>query len=245
MKLVITDSRLLKEPITIISELVTEVKLKFDKDKMQLVAMDPANVAMVIFQLLSSSFSEYKVSDEEIAVNLDNFKNILRRAKSSDTLIIESEKNKLKITIKGETTRTFNLAMIDITTADQKIPELDFPIKINTNTLLFNEAIEDMDIVSDSVNFVMKDNVFLINTEGSFSNALVELVPSNETIITSSTNDAKSKYSLEYLKKIIKGSKLTNEVVIQFDKDYPLKIDYIIKDKLSLGFLLAPRVQND
>lgn len=245
MKLVLSDSRFLKDPISIISELVNEVKFKIDKDKIQLVAMDPANVAMIIFQLLSSSFAEYEVNNEEICVNLDNFKNILKRAKSSDTLIIELEKNKLKITIKGETTRTFNLALIDITGNEQKIPELDFPIKITTNTMLFNEVIEDMDVVSDSVNFLLKDNKFVVNTEGNFSNAHVELVPSNETVIKSSVSDAKSKYSLEYLKKIIKGSKLSNDVTIQFDKDYPLRIDYLIKDRLSLSFLLAPRVSNE
>lgn len=245
MKLVLTDSRFLKDPISIISELVTEVKFKFDKDKMQMVAMDPANVAMTVFKLLSSSFAEYEVNNEEISVNLDNFKNILKRVKSSDTLIIELEKNKLKITIKGETTRTFNLALIDLNNAEQKIPELEFPIKISTNTALFNEVIEDMDVVSDSVNFLLKDNKFVVNTEGNFSNAHVELIPTNETVINSSVSDAKSKYSLEYLKKIIKGSKLTNDVTIQFDKDYPLKIDYLIKDRLSLSFLLAPRVQND
>ncbi len=244
MKLVLSDSRFLKEPISVISELVTEVKLKLNKDKIQLVAMDPANVAMIVFNLLSSSFVEYETNNEEICVNLDNFKNILKRAKSTDTLIIELEKNKLKITIKGENTRTFNLALIDLTTNEQKIPDLDFPIKITTNTMLFDEAIGDMDVVSDSVNFILKDKKFSVNTEGNFSNANVELASGNETVINTSVNDAKSKYSLEYLKKIIKASKFTNDVIIQFDKDYPLKIDYIIKDRLSLGFLLAPRVSN-
>src|SRR3989344_2226952 len=112
MKLVLSDSRFLKEPISIISELVTEVKLKLNKDKIQLVAMVPANVAMIVFNLLSSSFAEYEANNEEICVNLDNLKNILKRAKASDSLVIELEKNKMKITIKGETTRTFNLALI-------------------------------------------------------------------------------------------------------------------------------------
>ena len=50
---------------------------------------------------------------------------------------------------------------------------------------------------------------------------------------------------IEYLKKIIKGSKLSDKVVLQFDKDYPLKADYLVKDKLSLSVILAPRVSND
>ena len=70
-------------------------------------------------------------------------------------------------------------------------------------------------------------------------------MPSEDTIIKTGPDVVKSKYSVEYLKKIIKGSKLAENVVIQFDKDYPLKIDYIVKDKLSLSTILAPRVSND
>ena len=55
----------------------------------------------------------------------------------------------------------------------------------------------------------------------------------------------KSKYSIEYLKKIIKGSKLADTVTLQFNKDYPLRLDYLVKDKLSLSIILAPRVSNE
>ena len=43
----------------------------------------------------------------------------------------------------------------------------------------------------------------------------------------------------------VTGSKLSNEVVISFNKDYPLKLDYKVIDKLLLSFILAPRVEND
>ena len=44
---------------------------------------------------------------------------------------------------------------------------------------------------------------------------------------------------------MIKASKLADKVTIQFSKDYPLKIDYKVLDKLGLTFILAPRVSND
>jgi hypothetical protein len=33
--------------------------------------------------------------------------------------------------------------------------------------------------------------------------------------------------------------------LIQFNKDYPLKLEYKTVDKVSLSFILAPRVEND
>ena len=55
----------------------------------------------------------------------------------------------------------------------------------------------------------------------------------------------KSKYSIEYLKKMMAGSKLAEEVSIQFNKDYPLKLEYKTVDKVMLSFVLAPRVENE
>ena len=85
MKLTLAEPSYLKESVSIISELVNEARFKVTPEGIELVAMDPANVAMVIFKLLSSAFTEYTVDKElEIAINMNNFKQILRRAKPND-----------------------------------------------------------------------------------------------------------------------------------------------------------------
>ena len=53
MKLTLAETKLLKDTTSIIADLVTEVHFKVTKDGMELIAMDPANVAMVVFKLLS------------------------------------------------------------------------------------------------------------------------------------------------------------------------------------------------
>src|SRR3989338_7238438 len=90
MKLTLAAPTYLKESVSIISDLVNEARFKVNKDAVELVAMDPANVAMVIFKLLSSCFTEYDVKEEtQIAINLGNLKQILRRASSNDMLSLE------------------------------------------------------------------------------------------------------------------------------------------------------------
>lgn len=248
MKLTLAEPKFLTDSISIISELVNEVRFKIDKDKIELIAMDPANVAMIIFKLLSSTFTEYSVGKEtEIAVSLDSFKQILKRAKPSDILMLELDEknNKLKIQLRGESTRTFNISLIDIEEKEQKIPELNFSVKIETNTLIFDEAIEDMDIVGESVALAAQPDKFIIEAIGSLNTANVEISTDDETsIIMKGKDTIKSKYSIEYLKKIIKASKLANTVTLQFDKDYPLRADYVVRDKLSFSVILAPRVEN-
>ncbi len=247
MKLTLAEPRYLKDSISIISELVNEASFKITPQAMELVAMDPANVAMVIFKLLSSCFTEYKVeTEQEVAINLGNLKQILRRAKPNDMLTLEIEESKLKITLKGTSTRTFSLPIIDLDEKEQKIPELNFGVTIQTESMVLNDAIEDVDIVAESVSFIAEQGKFTVMAEGDLSKAKVEIDENEKTKIGLHEADGvKAKYSIEYLKKMIAGSKLADTVSISFNKDYPLKLDYKAIDKVALSFILAPRVEND
>jgi proliferating cell nuclear antigen len=247
MRLTLAEPKYLKDSITIISELVNEAKFKITPDAMELVAMDPANVAMVIFKLLSSCFTEYDVQKEtELSIDLGNLKQILKRAGANDMLIMEIEENRLKLQLKGRQTRTFSLPLIDTEEKEQKIPELNFPVNIKTTSSIFNNAIEDVDIVAESVTFDVSSKAFIITGESDLSKAKVEISADEDTTISIESDDkVKAKYSVEYLKKIMDASKLTDKVNIQFNKDYPLKLDYVVIDKLQLSFILAPRVENE
>jgi proliferating cell nuclear antigen len=247
MKLTLTEPKYFKDSVSIISELVNEARFKITQNAVELVAMDPANVAMVVFKLLSSAFAEYELDEEEsLGINLINLKQILRRAKPTDIMTIELEDSKLNIQFRGNSTRTFSLPIIESEDKEQKVPELVFPVQIKTTSTILNEAIEDVDVVADSVAFIAEPGVFIIKAEGDLSKAKIEIKPGEETKMTVDTNETlKARYSIEYLKKMINGSKLSEEVSVSFNKDYPLKLDYKVVDKLSLSFILAPRVENE
>ncbi len=184
MKLVLSEPRLLKESVGIISELVNEVTFKLDKEKIEITAMDPANVAMIMFKLLSSAFVEYNVKDEqEFSVNLDNLNQVLKRTKPTDTVTLETTDNKLKITLKGESTRTFSLSLIDVDESEQKIPELKFDVKVDMPSVKLTEAIDDMDIVAESVALIAETNKLTVQSEGRFNAAKVELLTNDATTI--------------------------------------------------------------
>ena len=247
MKLTLAEPKYLKESISVISELVNEARFKVTSNAVELVAMDPANVAMVIFKLLSSAFSEYSVeSDTEIGINLSNLKMILKRAKPNDTISLEIEESKLKIQLKSTSTRTFYIPIIELEDKDQRIPDLQFPVTVSTTSSTLSEAIDDVDVVGESVAFKAMKGKLTIAAEGDLSKAKVEIEDNEDTKVNSdSSEELKAKYSIEYLKKMVTGSKLSSNVSIQFNKDYPLKLEYKAMDKVLLSFILAPRVEND
>lgn len=247
MKLTLAEPKYLKDSITIISELVNEASFKITKEGMELVAMDPANVAMVIFKLLSSCFTEYEISkDIDLAINLNNLKQILRRTNANDmvTLELDEANNKLKIRFAGTSTRTFSIPIIELEEKEQKIPELNFAAHIIAPTRIINNAIEDADIVAESITFSAEPKKVTVEAAGDLSKARIE-IDESEQIKVNAPEKVKSKYSIEYLKKMMGGSKLSDNVNLYFAKDYPLKLEYKAIDRVMLSFILAPRVEND
>ena len=131
---------------------------------------------------------------------------------------------------------------------DQKIPELGFSVSIETASEVLNGAIEDVDVVGDSVSFIVDKGTFTVSSEGDLSNANIVVKEGDETKITTKADSTvKSKYSIEYLKKMVGASKLAEngKTLIQFNNDYPLKLEYKTLNKVQLSFILAPRVEND
>ena len=246
MKVVLAEPKFLKEPLFIIGDLVNEVTFKFTKEKLGIIAMDPANVAMIVFNLLSTSFVDYNVEkDIDLGVNLDSIKQVLRRIKPSDTLMMELKDNRLRITLKSDNTRTFNIPLINLEDQKQEIPKLEFSSKIEMPSSLFEEAISDIEVVSDALDIKLDDNKLTLESTDAINHALVELSSSEDILITSKDKKTRSRYSIDYLKKIAKGGKLSDNVILNFSNDYPLRADYKITDKLSLSMILAPRVINE
>ena len=246
MRLTLAEPKYLKDSISIISDLVNEAKIVVKKEGLELIAMDPANVAMVIFRLLSTCFTEYDVKkDVELGINLGQLKQILRRAKANDTVTLEDEEGKLNIQFRSDTVRTFSLPIIEMEEKEQRVPELTFPMSVQTNSTVLSDAIGDVDVVAESVTFMVDPSKMTIAAEGDLSKARIEISPGDGTKIDGKGDKVKAKYSIEYLKKMIEAAKLSNQVTIQFNNDYPLRLDYKQIDRVALSFILAPRVEND
>lgn len=124
MKLILPNPKIFSDIITIISELVTEVRIRINKEGINLTAIDPANVAMIYFKLPAALFSEFNLDkdEEELGVNLNNLKAVLRRCKPGSALTLERQENMLKIGIRDRVKRDFSLALLDIDVEERPSP---------------------------------------------------------------------------------------------------------------------------
>ena len=241
MQLKLESPKIFSDIVTIISDLVTEVKLKITKEGMSLTAVDPANAAMAYFSLPADLFTEFELEKEEIlGLNLENLKAILRRCKLGSSLILGRHENRLKISIQDRIKRDFELALIDLDGEDKEIPSWEFDSVIKMNSDEFVEVIEDCSVVSDACTFIAEPNKFIVEAKG-LNSARAEF-SSDEVEIHS--GNSMSRYSLEYLSKFTKGSKISSQVSINFSKSHPMRINFST-GKVMLSFILAPRVEEN
>lgn len=241
MHLKLENPRLFSDIISIISELVTEVKIKVTKEGLSLTAVDPANVAMVHFRMPSDLFSEYLLEkDEVLGLNLDNLKAVLRRCKPGSSLILEKGDNTLKFSIHDKIKRDFSLALLDIDVEEKEMPKWEFNsvIKLNSDSLV--EVLEDCSVVSDACTFVAEPNKFVVEAFGLHS-ARAEF-SSDEAEIHSANSMAR--FSLEYMNKFAKGAKISNRAHLSFSDNHPLRLDFPTGN-VMLSFVLAPRIEQE
>ncbi|MFH1711392.1 MAG: proliferating cell nuclear antigen (pcna) [Nanoarchaeota archaeon] len=240
MLLKLENPKILSDIISVISELVSEVKLKVDMNGMSIIAIDPANVALVSFKLPASSFSALETTSEILGISLDSLKNVLRRCSSGSSLVMKTEDNTLNIEIHDKITRKFTLALIEIESEDKQVPTLDFTSKVEMSSSDFLSSVEDCMIVADACTFAVKEGKFIVEAKGL--NSAKNEFSGDEVKIEG--GDSKSRYSLEYLQKFTKGTRVSDKVKINFSDDYPLKIEFRT-DLAELVFVLAPRVETE
>lgn len=231
---------LFSKVIDLISGLVTDVRIKVSDIGLSIIAMDPANVAMVGFWIPKTAFSQFESGDEVLGVNLEDLRKILKRAGSGSSLVLEKKDNLLEIQIQDRIRRNFKLSLIEIDTDEKDIPELEFSSKVELNSVDFIDSVEDCAIVADACSFIIRDGKFIIEASG-LNSAMSEFSGDEANI---QAENCKSKYSLEYLQKFVKGAKLTEKTVLKFAEDHPLRIDFKTPE-MELSFILAPRVETE
>ena len=241
------DISLLRDSISTIADLIDESELHITNDGIKIVAADRTVVVVVDFLLHKNAFSEYNLDKEEkIGINMLNFMHILRRAKPDDKVHIKLDEKKLSIVLESNTKRNFSLPLIDISKTD--VPQLDkieegFNASFEINTDVLSHGIEDAELIGDSVVFTLRKDDSIMNSESDISSAKLEVKPGDDLKIEKINEPVRARFSLDYLKKMIKAKKLASRPKISMATDYPMKLFFEIPEKMRLGFILAPRVE--
>lgn len=243
-----SDVSLLRDSIAAISELIDEAEFEIKDSGISIKASDRAVVSLVDFFLSRNVFESYnRDKDAKIGLNLSTFLQILRRASPEDKVRFRLEGNKLIVTIKGEFTRMFTIPLIDVSreeAPDMNKLESGFSSTIIVNSEILNSGLEDAELITDSVVLTARSDQFSVKAESDSSSTHLEILNDSKLLKVEEVSEpVRARYSLDYLKKMLKARKLSENAKLFMSTDYPLKLQFEVPDKLRLSFILAPRVE--
>ena len=244
-----SNVKTIRDSIDTTAQIIDEANLSIKKDGIELIATDRAMVAVVDFKIYSSAFEKYSCESEEvIGLNLISFLSVLKRASPSDKLILKlsDDKSKLEVIFEGKSRRSFSIPLLNISKEDiPPINQFTFKASAVIDAGIFSQGIDDADIIADSVVIALDKDKFKMYADGNGSKAELVIEKGSEDLHEINSDGLiKSRYPIEYLKKMLKASKIADRVKIQLGSDYPMKMDFDGKNA-KMSFVLAPRVSEE
>ncbi len=235
----------LKDSIESISTLVDEARFKLTGSGISVKAVDPANVAMVSFDLAKDAFGSFDATEGEIGIDLTKLNSIMEMADKSDDIELELDDtaHKLVVRMRG---LSYTMALLDPSSIrkEPKVPALDLPVRIVIRGEDLKRAVKAAEKVSDYMSMGVAENIFFMEAEGDTDRVRLEMT--KDQLIDFEPAEAKSLFSLDYLVDIGKIAAKANEVTLQLGKDYPLKMRLKLADGYGeVSYMLAPRVESE
>jgi len=244
----ISDAKLLRDTITAISTLVDEATFNITPEGIKLRAMDPSRVAMIDFEMPKTVFDEYTAdTPTKMCINITELLKLLRRTSKDESveLTLDEKTGRLNVGIKGRYDRTFNMPTLEATEEEVPTPKITFNVRAKATTEGLNEAIQDVQLVSDHVRIEMDNEKMTMRATGDLMGATVELKKGSDALLDLEAKEpSKATFSLSYLSEIVKTAAATSDIAtLEFSTDMPIRIDFQQPKEGKLTFYLAPRIE--
>lgn len=242
-----SDAKIWKRVIDAVEVLVDEAVFRASKDALRVRAMDPSHVAMVDVNLPAGIFDEYECSgDVAIGLSLDEMGKVMRRAGASDELelVLDEAAGSLRVHLKGATSRTFRLSLLDIGGEEPPTPSIKFNVEAKMLSDALVQALKDAELFSDHVQISATPDGLRITASGDTSGVEVKIDKGSEALLELNTaENSRAIYALSYLSDMIKAASVSETVTLSFSTDMPLKLEFRVLGEGKVTYWLAPRIE--
>lgn len=256
----IKEITLIKSIFEAVNGIVDEIQINADADGLNMKALDKSHITFITMNLKREIFENYSC-DEPMKINIDTDElvKVLKRLKSDDTLIIQSDEDnsKLKLVFESgsnDTRRTFRLNLIDIEYEPPSAPDLEFPSTFKLDFNEFKRTVLDVDLFSDTITLEYKDEDKKLMSYGSgeYGEVTVEGYDVNDEDLDN--KNAISRYQIEKIKAMLKADKLSDQILFKLGTNMPLSLSLQHRDFLKgdselviaeMSYMLAPRIESE
>ncbi|HDJ66927.1 MAG TPA: proliferating cell nuclear antigen (pcna) [Nitrososphaeria archaeon] len=233
-----------------VQAVVDEGTFKINQEGMKLIAMDPAHISLVDFELSSSAAEEYVCEGElQMTVSISELMKFLKRAKKGESLTLSYDESakKLELTLvdaTGSREKIFTLNTLETVEARSVTPRLSFDAKARVSVDAVKDAVRDSGVVSDYVRITINPDAVVFLAKGELGTVQTKLSKMGAAVYEiEADKEVWAHFSINYLDKIVKpASSLSDEVVMQLSTNKPIKLSFPIPSG-RLEYLIAPRIE--
>uniref|UniRef100_A0A7C3UCB8 DNA polymerase sliding clamp n=1 Tax=Geoglobus ahangari TaxID=113653 RepID=A0A7C3UCB8_9EURY len=239
----IMEGNMLKAITRAMAALVSEARWHFKEEGFHSRAVDPANVAMVIVDVSRENLEAYSIDEEKVVgVDVNRIYDIAKSIKKNELVELQVE-DETRLKVKFGSVE-YSVSLIDPAAIrkEPKIPQLDLPAKIVLDAGEFKKAITAADKISDHVVFRSNETGFYIEAEGDVDKIVFHM--SEAELIEFNKAEARSMFSIEYLKEFCKIAGSGDLLTIHLGTNYPVRLVFEVADeKVRVEYILAPRIE--
>ena len=244
MKIGVKNLTEFKDNLAVINSMIMEITFRLNSEGLEAGSMDTANVSQLILTMKRSEFSEWDVAeDTAFTIKVSDLKTILSRG-DKDSQLILSIGDKLNVILLGKNgkKKEYDVGLIGEENKRTQLPaSLKYTATVNMDMTLLKEGMADIEVVSESIQFIVENNKLFMKGSGDINGGNIDL------LIPATTKEVnavvKSKYSLEYLNKFAM-TKLSKTAKMQFATDHPVLFTFSNGTGTEMTLLLAPRIEN-
>lgn len=245
---VTAKQQLMREIVDLLSVLTEEAKLCWGENGLSTTVVDGSHVALMSVTIADACFETYEVEPVEIGLELGKLRDLLTLAGPNDLVEIDYDGATGAINVRvGEVHRI--LRGLDTgSMAEPRMPELKFDCRAKLSAERFSRALRAAKFVGELVDLSLDKNQMTVSVTVEAGEAVNVRFDAGEMSELIAPKPTQSTYSLQFLEPLSRklASGLTDEVSIEFQDRYPLRLTWSSNDGgAAWSYFLAPRVSNE
>ena len=250
----------LVENVKNISEFLT---MDFSDDGLYSQGMSGDHTSIYEFMLHKDWFELYEVNEEDvkrISVSTQFLAKVLNTRQKHQFMVFEysGQATKLNITMKNKSTdlkkdefpREFEVSLVDVDSQTLEIPETDYSVEFTIPSKILKQIDDELLLFDDVMRVFCDEENIRFGAKGESGNININLFSDKieyvDEYAIEEDFELDQHYSNRQFSTFCKFMKLSENVMLSFNDDFPLKYEHVFDDdRIKVVFYLAPRVKED
>lgn len=244
MYLEIFDITPLRNFFDIIYDSANIVEMKLDTSKLSISLLNNSHIAFYNLEMSKEFFGDYVIDGaEEILIFVDDFYKILKSATKDDVLFLETTDNHLVCKFEHDNNRrVFELPLAEDYGESAVPPSIDYKGVFDLLLNDLKQPCNDLDkiIGTDRFKMITQDQVLTIVAPTDSMTAYNQMIDIDSDALCNVV------VNLEYVKQLLKLSKINKVVTLKMGDGIPLSWSINSPDELvCINGLIAPIIENE